>query len=262
MRLAFILDELFAQYPFLLTLIWVLTIFAAAILAERVVSRWVGRFIEKSDLPPHTGNALLLTGRFIIFVGALMAVLGVGGVSPDILVAFSALSGAAIGFASSQTIGNVLAGLYVLVSRPFRAGDYVKLDGVEGIVKELSINYTKILTPTNNIVFMSNRRVLDRDIVNFRYTQEKSNLYRYGIELSFDNTLPTEKTEKIEAILERVAENYAERLPKKPEYQLTKLSRLDRNYMFFIHVEDPKDVFILYSRVLREITTLWDEARR
>jgi small conductance mechanosensitive channel len=103
------------------------------------VSRWIGKFIEKATLPPPAGNALLLTSRFIIFIGALIAVLSLGGVSSDIIVAFSALSGAAIGFASSQTIGNILAGLCILISRPFRVGDYVRLDDVEGTVKELSI---------------------------------------------------------------------------------------------------------------------------
>ncbi len=262
MRLALILDEIFAQYPFLPTLVWLIVIVVAAVVVERLISRWIGRFIARAKLPPHAGNALMLSGRFIIFIGALIAILSLGGVSSDIIVAFSALSGAAIGFASSQTIGNVLAGLYILISRPFRVGDYVRLDGVEGIVKEISINYTKVLTPADNTAVVSNRRMLDKDVVNFRYKGEETKLFRYGIELSFDNMLPSEKTEKIEGILRRVADSYAEKLLRKPEYQLTKLNRLDRTYMFHIYVEDPRDVFVLQPRILEDIAALWDAARK
>jgi len=252
-------SDIFAQYPHLLTVIWLIVIVVVAILVERIVSRWLNRFIVKADLPPHVGNALLLTGRFIVFIGALIVVLRLGGVSSEVIVAFSALSGAAIGFASTQTIGNILAGLYILISRPFRVGDYVKFDGVEGVVKEMTINYTKILTSANNVVCMSNRRVLDKDVVNFRFKGEESNLFRYGFEIIFDHSLPTEK---IEEILSSVVESYAEKLLRKPEYELIKLTRLDRNYMFYIYVEHPQDIFTLQPRILTKITELWDKARK
>jgi hypothetical protein len=117
------------------------------------------------------------------------------------------------------------------------------------------------LTPANNVVVMSNRRILDRDVVNFRYKGEDIKFYRYGIEMSFDNSLPSKKTEKIEEILNTVVERYAEKLPRKPEYDLTGLTRLDRTYMLYIYVEDPHDVVLLRPTILREVTKLWDAMR-
>lgn len=253
------LDELFAQYPFLLIAIWLIIVATVAIIVERIASRWINRFIAKADLPPHTGNALLLTARLIILVGTLITVLRLGGVSSDIIVAFSALSGAAIGFASSQTIGNILAGFFILISRPFRTGDYVRVDGVEGIVKEMSINYTKILTIANNVVWVSNRRMLDKDIVNFRYVGEESSLFGYGIGFEFDHSLPAEK---VGEILDRVVEDYAKELPRKPEYALLKFTTFSRNYMFYVYVKDPRDVFRLQPRIVRDVTVLWDKAKK
>ncbi len=259
MQLGFFLDELFVQYPFLLPAIWLVIIAAVAIAVERVVSRWVGKLIAKADLPPHAGNALLLTARLVILVGTIIAVLRLGGVSSDIIVAFSALGGAAIGFASTQTVGNVLAGLYILISRPFRPGDYVRMDGVEGIVKEISVNYTRILTMAGNIVWTSNRRILDKDVVNFRYVGKESSLFRYGFEMSFDYSVPLKK---VEEILDKVAEDYAEKLPKKPEYDLVQLTTFSRNYVFYIYVKKPGDVFQLRPCILKDITQLWEEAKK
>lgn len=259
MPLSLFLDELFVQYPFLLTAIWLTAVAVTAILVERILSRWIKRFIAKADLPPHAGNSLLLAGRLVIFLIALIIVLRIGGVSPDVLVALSALSGAAIGFASSQTIGNMIAGLYILASRPFRAGDYVRIDSIEGIVREISVNYTKILTIGGNVVWISNRRLLDRDIVTFRYRGEKSSLFRYGLELGFDYSAPMKETEEI---LDRIAESYAGKMLRKPEHELVKLTNFSRNFVFYVYVKDPRDLFRLQPSILRDVTELWDEARK
>jgi len=250
--------EIFAEYPYLITILWLIVVAVAAIILERIFTRWLRRFIEKTQMPPDVGNGLILTARLLILVGAVVALLHVGGVPSDIIVSFSALGGAAVGFASQRTIGNLIAGVYLLITRPFRVGDYIRIDSIEGIVREITINYAKILTPDNTVVSISTQRILDKEVTNLRFKGEEEKLYCYGFELNFDHSLPTEK---LEEILDRVIERYAEVLPKKPEYQAVKFTRLDRNYKFYIYVEDPKDIFILQPKILREIIETWDKAK-
>jgi small conductance mechanosensitive channel len=250
--------EIFAEYPYLITILWLIVVAVAAIILERILTRWLRRFIEKTQMPPDVGNGLILTVRLLILVGAVVALLHVGGVPSDIIVSFSALGGAAVGFASQRTIGNLIAGVYLLIARPFRVGDYIRIDSIEGIVREITINYAKILTPDNTVVSISTQRILDKEVTNFRFKGEEEKLYCYGFELNFDHSLPTEK---LEEILDSVIERYAEVLPKKPEYQAVKFTRLDRNYKFYIYVEDPKDIFILQPKILREIIETWDKAK-
>lgn len=241
--------EIFTERPYLITLLWLIVVVAAAVILERISTRWLRRFIEKTQMPPGVGNGLILTARLLILVGAVVALLHVGGVPSDIIISFSAFGGAAVGFASQRTIGNLIAGVYLLITRPFRVGDYIRIDSIEGIVQEITINYAKILTPDNTVVSISTQKILDKEITNFRLRGEER-LYCYGFELNFDNSLPTEK---LEEIFNSVIERYAEVLPKKPEYQAVKFTRLDRNYKFYIYVEHPKDIFILQPKILREI---------
>jgi small conductance mechanosensitive channel len=250
--------DIFAENPYLITIIWVIIVAAAATAVERLVTGRLRKFVKQTEMPPEVGNGLILTGRLIILVGAVVTLLYVGGVPADILVSFSALGGAAVGFASTRTIGNFIAGLFLLVTRPFRVGDYVRIDGVEGIVQEITLNYAKILTPSNTMVSISTQRILDRDLTNYRLIGEKSNLFCYGFELTFDHRLPTEK---LEQILDSVIEHYAEKLPRKPEYQPTKLTNFARHYMFYFYVEDPKDIFTLQPQILKEITQAWDRTK-
>jgi small-conductance mechanosensitive channel len=240
------------------TVVWLVITAAAAVILERLITRWLRRLIKKTEMPPDVGNGLILTGRLIILVGAAIALLSVGGVSSEVLISFSALGGAAVGFASTRTIGNLIAGLFIWVTRPFRVGDYVRIDGVEGIVQEITLNYAKILTPSNTVVSISTQRILDRDITNFRFRGEESNLFCYGLELTFDYSL---STEKLEALLNKVIEHYAEKLPKRPEFLQSRLTSSARHYMFYIYVEDPKDIFVLQPQILKEITQEFEKAK-
>jgi small conductance mechanosensitive channel len=250
--------DVFVENPYLVTIIWVIVIAAVATVVERIITRWLRKIIKRTEMPPEVGNGLVLTGRLVILVGAVVALLYVGGVPPDILISLSALGGAAVGFASTRTIGNFIAGLFLLVTRPFRVGDYVRIDGVEGIVQEITLNYAKILTSSNTVVSISTQRILDKDLTNFRFRGEESKLFCYSFELAFDHRLPTEK---LEDLLDSVIERYAEKLPRKPEYQQSKLANFSRNYMFYFYVEDPTDIFVLQPQLVKEITKAWDKAR-
>jgi small-conductance mechanosensitive channel len=259
-------DILFFGIP-LEKIIYIIIIVAAALILERLITRQLRKFAARRELPPDVGNGLVLTFRFLILVGAVAMLLRVGGVSSDIITAFSALGGAAVGFASTRTIGNFIAGLFLLASRPFRVRDYVRLGDVEGIVDEITINYTKILTPGMTTVSISNQKILDYNIVNFRYMGthpllhegEERALYCYSFEVSFDHTLPTRK---LESVFDEVIERYAEKLPRKPEYKMTKLTRLDRIYMFYLYVESPEDIFTLQPTFLRELTERWEKTQK
>jgi hypothetical protein len=90
----------------------------------------------------------------------------------ELFVGAAALLGTAIGFASSSTIGNFISGLYLLITNPFSVGDYVILPNlkVEGIVEEISINYTSILTPEGVHVLITNQKLLGTIIKNTEIT--------------------------------------------------------------------------------------------
>jgi len=138
-------------------------------------------------------------------------------VPPDWLVAYSALGGAAIGFASTRTLGNFMAGLFVFITHPFKVNDYVRIDNIEGVVEEITFNYTKIQTQSNTLVFISNLKILDQNIINYRYIGEKSQLYCYSIHLGFDHVLSTKELEKS---FDSVIARYYDKLPRKPEYMM------------------------------------------
>ncbi len=252
-------EDLFPNIPYyVVALIEVAVVAVVAIVLERVSTRYVGRFVKGRELPPDVGNGLVLFLRLLILVGALVVLLAIGGVPPELLVSLSALGGAAVGFASSRTIGNFISGLFVLIVRPFRVNDYVRIGNVEGIVEEITINYTKIRTSSSTTVLISNQRTLDQDIVNYRCTESGPLLYCYGVELTFDYSIPISRLEKI---FDGVIEKYREKLPRKPWYSIMKMTSFARHYMFYLYVESPEDIFSLPSVFMRDLTEAWEKVK-
>jgi small-conductance mechanosensitive channel len=243
----------------LLTIMWIIVVGAVALILERIITRYLRKFAKRTHLAPYVTNSLVLTFRILILVGAAVALFRVGGLPSEWIIAFSALGGTAIGFASTKTIGNFIAGLFLFAARPFRVGDYVRIGAVEGIVQEITINYTKILTIGNNVVSISNLQIMDRDITNYAYeSEEHIPLYCYTFEIGFDHTV---STEKISEIFNEVFERYAHTLPKKPSYMLVRSSAFERVYMVYLYVEHPQDIFVLRPQIAEDVFKRWDVER-
>lgn len=239
-------------------LLAVVTVTVAFIL-ERLITRYLARFSKRAHLAPSVRNSLILTFRILILIGAIASIIRAGGLPTEWLVAFSTIGGAAVGLASSKSIGNFVAGFYLLAVRPFKVGDYVRVGSVEGIVQEVTINYTKILTFGENVVSISNLQIMDRDVTNYLYqSDELGSLYCYSFEIGFDHSVSADKLAKI---FKEVFEKYVHMLPKMPNYMLIRSDAFSRVYVVYLYVNASEDIFVLRPRIAEELFKCWDMER-
>lgn len=245
----------------LVTIVSVLIISVVAFILDRLVRRAIVQYAE-GRLDTHIENSLKLLVRIIIFVITLLILLQVFGAQAEWLVSVSALGGAAIGFASTQTVGNFLAGVYLMLSQPFKVNDYVRIGDIEGEVQEITVNYTKIYTPTFNIVEFPNRRVLDSVIHNF----SDGDIIDYSFTLGFPHDVTHQELieECFIPAIDQFHEKYKQFLPRKPEFGLSKMDRLGREFSIRIHFpERNMDIFYnLQPELVGEIVNRWDIRKR
>jgi len=191
----------------------------------------------------------------------VVALLSLFGVSTDWFIGISALTGAAIGFASTQTVGNFLAGLYLMISRPFMVRDYVKIGDVEGEVREITINYTKIYTPTYNITEIPNRKVLDSTILNY---SGRKDIIDYSFKMGFPHFENKTNEELLDCCIKPTLDKFFEKhkdvLPKKPEASMSNMDRLGREVMIRMFFPEGRinDFYDLQPALLRDIVNSWD----
>lgn len=92
---------------------------------------------------------------FMVAVGSVMVLQNLG-YSVGSLLAGLGIGGAAIAFASKDTIANFFGSVVVFVDRPFQVGDWVEIGDVEGTVEEVDIRTTRIRTFANSLIFVPN----------------------------------------------------------------------------------------------------------
>ena len=100
-----------------------------------------------------------------IVVGLMIALSALG---VDITPVFALFGGGAfiLAFAMQETLGNLAAGLMIMINRPFDEGDYVDVAGVSGTVNSVSIVSTTVTTPDNQVIVIPNSKVWGDIITN------------------------------------------------------------------------------------------------
>jgi len=113
----------------------------------------------------HPTAAALRNIVKMVSIGALVAAIAGGVAGGAAGVALGGFIGMVIGFASQQVIGQALAGLFLLISRPFRIGDEAVLSGEEGVVEDVSTLFTTIAKNDGTKILIPNNLILGNKIL-------------------------------------------------------------------------------------------------
>jgi small conductance mechanosensitive channel len=92
---------------------------------------------------------------------------------PIIAASISTISGLVIGFAASNLIGNVIAGIYLAITRPFRIGDRIQVFNGDGKVSDIGLLYTRLLLDNGDEMLASNSSIVTTNIILRKKEKEK-----------------------------------------------------------------------------------------
>lgn len=144
---------------------------AMALAAVGGLALWrLAAWAEHAGTAQGQPHASMVVGKVIRYGGAVVLALLVAetlGWDLTALLATAGVVGVAVGFASQTSLSNVIAGVFLLVDRPFEVGDTVEVGGHEGIVLEITLLSTRIRTFDNLVVRWPNEVVLKERITNY-----------------------------------------------------------------------------------------------
>ncbi len=138
-----------------------------------VVTRVAKRSLLSVGMGQEAATGIVLILRLIFFIAVVMLLVGFFEASYAAILSVSAIFGTALGLAFSTALSNIVSGLYVLAARPFRVGDYVRIGLMEGIVREITLNYTRVLLPDETVQLVPNSKVVSSEVTNFRIDLSK-----------------------------------------------------------------------------------------
>ncbi len=134
----------------------------------KLVAREIKNLKEQNRLEAHVAYTLTRIVQWIVTLAVLSAILAHFGITIAMVSGLvTLLGGTIVGFAAVNTIGNAVAGLIVMTSRPFRVGDRIFFNGQFADVEAVELIYTKMRTLDNVLVSVPNQVLLQGEIDNY-----------------------------------------------------------------------------------------------
>jgi small conductance mechanosensitive channel len=132
-------------------------------LAVSLMQRGMRRQPIDTTVIGFIGSAVAVTLNVVLVV----ALLGFFGVETTSFAALLAGAGLAIGTAWSGLLANFAAGIFLMILRPFKTGDFVTAGGVTGTIEEIGLFATTLNTPDNIRTFVGNNKILSDTLQNY-----------------------------------------------------------------------------------------------
>ncbi|BAU47770.1 mechanosensitive ion channel MscS [Sulfurifustis variabilis] len=136
-------------------------IFAGFWLVARLADRAIQRVVGRTRLNVLVVALLSRAAHFTLIVFGVVTALGTLGIDISAIVAGLGLTGFALGFALRDTISNLLAGVLLLVYRPFDINHHIQVSGFEGTVINIDLRYTTLESPTARILIPNSKLFTD-----------------------------------------------------------------------------------------------------
>jgi small conductance mechanosensitive channel len=135
------------------------------------IGRWIagllGRSLDKLHLEMTVQRMLVRLVRLLVVAVFLIMALQNLGIDLLPLLAGLGLAGAGVALAMQGVLGNLVAGLTIIFTRPFRVGEYVAMVGIEGRVEAIDLFSTKLSHPDRSLVVVPNRKIVGEILHNY-----------------------------------------------------------------------------------------------
>jgi small-conductance mechanosensitive channel len=167
------------------SLVAALVVLVATYVVGRLARRLVAdRLLARTRLSIGVRYMLgRFTGYTVFVLGAIMALQTIG-IRATTLTAFGAALGVGIGFGLQDIVKNFVAGLVILIERPFEVGDRIEIDKMAAEVAEIRSRATVLRTNDDVHLIVPNSRFMQETVVNRSYDRL---LYRCHTRVSVDN---------------------------------------------------------------------------
>ena len=155
-------------------------------IAKRIFRAIIKRSSANPKVDTTLGNFAATAAKYAVLAVTFLAAIAVVGI--PVAKVFVILSAAtlAIGMALQGSMANVAAGLLLVIFRPYKIGDYVEVGGQEGVVEDLNIFTTTLVTLDNIKVIISNSEVRGNTIRNFTSLGKRRVDVDFGIDYDDD----------------------------------------------------------------------------
>lgn len=214
--------------------------FVVIVIGVKVIG-WIRKILrktlEKKDADTGLIQFLDSLVKYGLYILLALSILSHFGVQTTSIVAAIGSVGVAIGLALQGSLSNFAGGVIILLIKPFKVGDYVIQDSLEGTVSEIELFYTTLTTGDNRKIIIPNGQLADNSLINATAAETRRIDINVGISYSSDMKLAKE-------ILLKLGENDADTIKEGEKAPMAAVSGLgDSSVDMLLRVWAPTDKY-------------------
>lgn len=146
-------------------------IFVLIVYLSNLLQKYIGYLFGATDehaMPQggKKGSRLVMTRLILIISGFLLAI-GASGLPVDKITIVLGALGVGIGLGLQSIVNNLVSGIILIFERPFQIGDYIELNGKKGIVRDIGIRSSRMVTEEGTEIIMPNGDLLAGEVLNY-----------------------------------------------------------------------------------------------
>ena len=152
----------------------------------RLINKLIANMLERRRVEPTIQSFLKSFTNILLTILLVITVISALGVNTTSFAALLASAGVAIGMALSGNLQNLAGGIILLLFKPYKLGDYIEAQGVNGVVQEIQIFHTIILTVDNKQIYIPNGALSSGSITNYSAKELRRVDWTVGVEYGTD----------------------------------------------------------------------------
>ncbi len=183
------------------TILFAVLILVLGLLVTKLCLWLISKGMNKTKLEVTVKKFVSQVAKIILYVLLITIVLSILGIPSTSIITIIGTAGVAIGLALQDSLSNVAGGFMLMITKPFKIGDYIIVNGTEGTVSQISIIHTRLDSASNQAIFIPNGQAVNAVVVN------NSNNETRRVDLTYSISYASDYRKAREIILEILKNN-------------------------------------------------------
>ncbi len=159
------IDKLFGSFT-LSKLLAAVILLVVCIIVSKIVLKMTEKILGKSKTDATLHAFIHSTVKILLIFVTIMLLAGTLGIDTSSLLAVFGMLGLAVSLSVQDSLANIVSGIMILTTKPFKVGDYVNVAGQDGVVNKVGLLHTVLYTLDNQCIHVPNSQITAGKIVN------------------------------------------------------------------------------------------------
>jgi small-conductance mechanosensitive channel len=241
--------------------IFIIITLLVAILISNIITILMLGYLKVKKGFERTPGLLNKALSIIIFLIAIIVILGYFKVDITPMIAGVGLGAVVLGLALQSTLANFFSGIHLLSDRPIDVGDYIEVDdNTKGVVEDIGWRSTRIRTLTDNLLIIPNGKLSESNITNFSKPKQDMSLWvpcgvAYESDLKKVEKVALEVAKEIQQTIDGAIKEF------EPVFRYREFGDSNINFITVLRVNDPLKRFVVRNEFIKALKERFDKEK-